>query len=329
MDGPGPETVVTASAVAARLGVAVETLRTWDRRYGMGPTGADGRGPGGRRRYREADVSRLLEMRRLVAAGVPTADAALRARAAGSEPAAPGAPEIPSADAPARTPERSSSEARSGLLSAATALDVATLSSVMRVTIEQNGVEQFWNELLRPVLADLGERWATTGNGVEIEHLLSSTASTILRAVGTGGPAGGASGPAGLSLVRPPVVLAAVDGEQHVLVLDALAAVLVERGHQVMTLGASTPAQALGAVVRRTRPSGVFLWSRTGGAATAEAAEEMRTWLLGRPRRPFTVVVGGDGWAGSDLPDRVRWASSLAEARTALGGVEVNTRPEE
>src|ERR1700710_432633 len=72
--------VYTASAVAARLGVAVETLRTWDRRYGLGP---GTRGPGGRRRYGEDDLARLLVMRRLVAAGMPTSEAARRAAGGG------------------------------------------------------------------------------------------------------------------------------------------------------------------------------------------------------------------------------------------------------
>src|ERR1700710_2653886 len=72
--------VYTASAVAARLGVAVETLRTWDRRYGLGP---GTRGPGGRRRYGEEDLARLLVMRRLVTSGMPTSEAARRAAGGG------------------------------------------------------------------------------------------------------------------------------------------------------------------------------------------------------------------------------------------------------
>lgn len=33
------EPVLSVAAVARRLGVAPATLRTWDRRYGLGPTG--------------------------------------------------------------------------------------------------------------------------------------------------------------------------------------------------------------------------------------------------------------------------------------------------
>ena len=64
--------VYTASAVAARLGVAVETLRTWDRRYGLGP---GTRGPGGRRRYGEEDLARTVVCRRCGRVGYVRAEA--------------------------------------------------------------------------------------------------------------------------------------------------------------------------------------------------------------------------------------------------------------
>jgi len=61
------------AAVARRLGVAPATLRTWDRRYGLGPTLHNA---GAHRRYSRSDIARLEAMRRLVLDGVPPADAA-------------------------------------------------------------------------------------------------------------------------------------------------------------------------------------------------------------------------------------------------------------
>src|SRR3954449_297600 len=72
-DGGAPSPALAVAAVARRLGVAPATLRTWDRRYGLGPTE---HAAGSHRRYTPADVGRLEVMRRLILDGVAPADAA-------------------------------------------------------------------------------------------------------------------------------------------------------------------------------------------------------------------------------------------------------------
>lgn len=67
------EAHLTVAAVAARLGVAASTLRTWDRRYGLGPTQ---RQAGSHRRYSPDDLARLETMRALSLRGVALGDAA-------------------------------------------------------------------------------------------------------------------------------------------------------------------------------------------------------------------------------------------------------------
>ncbi|HWH29382.1 MAG TPA: MerR family transcriptional regulator, partial [Mycobacteriales bacterium] len=59
--------------MAHRLGVAPATLRTWARRYDLGPSE---HAAGAHRRYTAADVARLEAMRRLTLEGVPPAEAA-------------------------------------------------------------------------------------------------------------------------------------------------------------------------------------------------------------------------------------------------------------
>ena len=69
---------LTVAAVARRLGVAPATLRTWDRRYGLGPSEHSS---GEHRRYNLNDLARLTLMRKLVISGVSPAEAAQRALA--------------------------------------------------------------------------------------------------------------------------------------------------------------------------------------------------------------------------------------------------------
>ena len=66
----------TVSSVADELGVSASTLRTWERRYGLGPAQHEA---GSRRRYQPEDVERLRAMVNPVHAGLPAAEAAKRA----------------------------------------------------------------------------------------------------------------------------------------------------------------------------------------------------------------------------------------------------------
>ncbi|WP_185034123.1 MerR family transcriptional regulator [Actinomadura coerulea] len=79
----GPEPL----GVARRPGVAPSTLRTWDRRYGVGPTGG---GPGGHRRYTQADVVRLETMQQMISAGAPPAASSWQSPRQHDSPRCPG-----------------------------------------------------------------------------------------------------------------------------------------------------------------------------------------------------------------------------------------------
>jgi DNA-binding transcriptional MerR regulator len=302
--------VYTASAVAARLGVAVETLRTWDRRYGLGP---GTRGPGGRRRYGEQDLARLLVMRRLVTSGMPTSEAARRAAGGGG-----GVPPLGVEDLlqDGKRPRGGGgrvlaiprgSTLQHGLARAATALDTDEVERQLEQVIGDVGVAQTWDELLRPVLVAVGERWARTGEGVEVEHLLSQAAMDVLRRL-TERPA-----PDGSPSASRPVLLASVDGDAHVLPLYVLAALLTEGGTRVRLLGASTPLSALRASTQRLRPSAIFLWAQLSGPMNSEfaaGAAEIRSGA--------SIVVGGPGWADAPLPEGLSHVSSLYDALERL-----------
>ena len=64
---------LTVTAVSAKLGVSASTLRTWERRYGLGP---GERSAGSHRRYLPEDVARLTHMIELIQSGVTPADSA-------------------------------------------------------------------------------------------------------------------------------------------------------------------------------------------------------------------------------------------------------------
>ena len=295
------------AAVARRLGVAPATLRTWALRYGLGPSAHE---PGAHRRYSPADVARLDTMRRLTLDGAPPAEAARAALAMAPGTVAPHPSPLPDRFGRLRRGPGGpggrvlalpgSDEVARGLGRAAMALDSRTVTATVRRQLADHGVLPTWEHVLAPVLVAVGERWAATGEGVEVEHLLAECISVALREV-----AERADEPLG----SRPVLLACAPNDQHSLPLHALAAALAERGIGARTLGPALPADALEAAVRRTGPALLFVWSQLPGTADPRVLSDLPTM-----RPPTALVVGGPGWLGRPLPEHVSYAHGLSAA---------------
>lgn len=305
-----PPLLLTVAAVARRLGIAPATLRTWDRRYGLGPAEHT---PGAHRRYSAEDLARLHAMRRLLLEGMPPAEAARVVLSRDGHEAGPRAP-LPDRQgrlAPARGGPGGrmlalpgADEAVRGLARAAMALDAPTVTTMLSEQVRRHGVIHTWEHVLCPVLVAAGERWSATGEGVEVEHLLSDCAATALRAAGSDVEE---------RADRRPVLLAAAPEEDHILPLHALAAGLAERGLATRTLGAALPADALEAAVRRTGPAALFVWSQLPGTADERVLANLPVM-----RPPTVLLVGGPGWVPERLPERVSVAVDLAHAVTLV-----------
>jgi transposase-like protein len=301
---PAPQ--LSVAAAARRLGVAPATLRTWDRRYGIGPSGHT---PGQHRRYSSDDIARLDLMQHALVRGASPADAARfatttrlpdriepepgqdeltgRARGGGAALSLPGA----------------GSRAH-GLARAALMLDPGPVRASLTESVAAIGVEPTWDEVVRPVLTAIGERWQHTGAGVEIEHQLSECVHGVFGQVAATAP--------GEADARP-VLLAGMPGELHTLPIVVLAAALAARRVPCRMLGANLPVAALAAAIRRTAPALVVLWAQLGEAADVEALAS-----LPRTRPRFRVAVAGPGWVDHELPSRVDRLDSLVTARQAI-----------
>jgi len=318
-----PEAALGVAAVARRLGVATGTLRTWDRRYGLGPSDHQ---TGARRRYTALDVARLDLMRRLMLEGVTPAESARVARTAQAVTGRASAGGSPVRPEPAPAGRRRSTErggggrvvalrrgspAARGLARAAMGLDGDACTAMLVASLRRRGVVLTWNEVLLPVLTGVGDRWRSTGSGIEVEHLLSESAEAALRSrTRTHQSSPG---------VRP-VVLAALAPEDHRLPLVALSAALAEQAVPVRMLGARLPLRALADAVVRTGPAAVFLWSH-GALATngIPAPPQVPTPdELGAVRPRPALVLGGPGWEDERWRGDATWVADLDEAVRTL-----------
>ena len=307
---------LTVSVVARRLGVAPATLRTWDRRYGLGPSAHR---EGSHRRYLATDLAKLEYMRSLVIAGVPAAEAANKALSleiteeysvAVARSIAPIYTSETATEVSAKTQigggnvvaTPGAEQGARGLARAATALDSQACREIICQGIATHGVIPTWNQLIVPVLRGVGERWQSSGKGIDIEHVLSSTVESALGSIVNGTN----------TFTNPrPVMLAGANNERHQLPLWALAATLAEANIRTLMMGSGMPTDALGEALIKTGPAAVFIWSQIGPSDLAELDR------LPVTRQAARIVVGGPGWVGS-APSRVERIMDLESASAVI-----------
>jgi DNA-binding transcriptional MerR regulator len=280
------EELLTVAAVARRIGVAPATLRTWDRRYGLGPSAHEA---GEHRRYCPKDLAILTAMRKLITAGVAPADAAQQAKDFKGKISV---EEIVD-----------NFEVREDLVealhTASKLLDKRFIEDAVRNDIEKHGVIASWSEVIVPLLFLIGDEWEKTKTGIEVEHLLTEILKSVLREKS--------------SIVSEPcnprpVLLASVGEEMHSLALHALASALAEKNISTYFLGARTPLEALNGVITRSAPPAIFLWAQLTHNGDSRFYTDIPS-IRPAPR----VIIGGPGWTvNSDCP--VAHVSDLSQA---------------
>ena len=282
--------LLTVAAVARRLGVAPATLRTWDRRYGLGPSSHEA---GEHRRYCPNDLAKLTMMRRLITSGVAPCDAAISAKAhEGSLTFDNLVEEFVVRE-----------DLVDSLHRASKALDKSFVETLLRKDISENGVITSWTEVIVPLLFLVGDEWAATGTGIEVEHMLSEIIKRLLRE--------------GVVEIKDPVnaqpvLLASVGEEVHCLALHALAAALAEKRIETFFLGARTPLEAISGMVKRSAPPAVFLWAQLDQNSDPKFFKDLPV-VRPAPR----VIIGGPGWDQQECSDVVV-AQDLTHACAAI-----------
>ncbi|MER7667503.1 MerR family transcriptional regulator [Kitasatospora sp. NPDC096128] len=325
--GPADDVGLPTGAVAQQLGVSPTTVRSWERRYGIGPANREA---GHHRRWARQDIAVLENMCRLTARGVPpgeAARAALAEKGSATDPSTaspvPRRPDpLPRSDVQAfHRPGPGGGRALGvgtvrpecrGLARAAVRLDAPQIVAILRDAVATLGVIDAWTEVMMPALRAAGRRWAADGEQyVEVEHLLSWHVSSVLRGVAVA-----------TAVTRPvsPVLLAATPTELHTLPLEATSAALAERGLPFRMLGAAVPPRALLDAVQRLGPAAVMIWSQDRRSADHELARRVSASVWGPrgSRGGAVVVAAGPGWARSRLPVGAACPRTLADAVDVL-----------
>jgi DNA-binding transcriptional MerR regulator len=260
-----PAVFLSISDVERDIGVAKETLRVWERRYGFPLPQRDANGE---RIYPPDQVHRLSLVKRLLDQGYrPGKIMALGA----DELVALGA--RPGSAAPARGLDDPEICACIDLLKAH---KLAELRQRLAQAMLLMGLQRCVLELIAPLTTAVGAAWARGEVAVFEEHLYSEILQTVLRAA-----IAAATQRAGHAAASPRVLLTTVPQERHGLGLLMAEALLALEGAHCVSLGVQTPLGEIVVAARSQRADIVALsFSGVGTPRSAvDNVNELRTRL--------------------------------------------------
>jgi DNA-binding transcriptional MerR regulator len=214
-------------AVERDSGIACDTLRIWERRYGFP---APLRNAKGERMYPQGQLRRLQRIRRLLDQGLrPGKVVAL------SESDL----DLLEADL---YPDDEVDDSIERIITVLQSTDGSELESELSDLYQRQGMQAFIVETVIPLLCTVGERWATGRLQIFEEHLLSEVLTRFLNSE---------IHVLQKTAKKPRVLLATLPGEEHTLGLLMVSALLSSRSISVVNLGAEVPLDQLITAVDR------------------------------------------------------------------------------
>lgn len=254
-------------AVVLQTGLKPDTLRAWERRYGL-PTPQ--RSSGGHRLYARHDIETLKWLTARQQEGLSIARAVdlwRQIEGEGQNPlAAPAnavSPTVPSHAPPALGARLI--ELREDWIFACLAYDEQRSEQVLAQAFALYSPETVALELLQAAMSRIGDKWYRGEATVQQEHFCSALANRRLEA---------------LIMASPPptrqgrILIACPPQERHVFSLLLLTFLLRRRGWDVIYLGANVPLERLETTLTMTRPQLVVMAAQrlTSAASLLEAA---------------------------------------------------------
>ncbi len=234
------EPVYNVKAVVRQTGVSADTLRAWERRYGVP---SPPRTESGYRLYSERDVAIIRWLKAKTEGGVSIAQAvrllqALSAQAMDEPLAAEGA-------SPA-----SHDRLREAFIAAAMAFDEARADRILNEAFAILSIEDVCLHLIQPVLVQLGEQWRAGEINISVEHFATSLLRRRLSALMTVMPPANRAGR---------IVSACAPGEYHELGILIVSLFLRRRGYEVIYLGQNIGLARLREMLEQVQPDLILL----------------------------------------------------------------------
>ncbi|MEO5763255.1 MAG: B12-binding domain-containing protein [Vicinamibacteria bacterium] len=289
---------LSIGGLSRSTGVSIETLRTWELRYGF-PRSV--RKPSGHRQFEIGHVDRIRRIVRALELGfragevVPASDQTLQDLLSTLPDQA-----VTLSVAPPQNPK--------AVLELVRNFDGDRLMRSLHSALAHQDPVAYVETRIAPCLEAVGAAWAAGELEIAHEHFASERISDVLRETRLRFEET-ANGPF--------VVLATVPGESHGLGLQITALVLSSVGLRVLSLGTEVPVKETAALAIRNSAVAVGI---SVSAATRNTAPEALTRLRAHLPRKIELILGGSGAPATlkgakiltDLQALRAWAKAIA-----------------
>jgi len=290
---------LSIGALSRAADISVETLRTWERRYGYP---VPERKASGHRLYPLDSVPRLRRIAQALAGGhrarevVAASDAELTAL-------------LQSASTPnSQPPLPPESADTSELVAAIRCFDALGLTRPLLSEWARLGALDFLRHRIAPLVREVGDRWASGDLDIRHEHFVSERIGDLLGTLRL---------PFDERATGPLVILATLPGETHALGLQMAALLISTAGRRVCYVGTEMPVPEIVSLARELRPAtvGLSVSEASRGRTSSAKISRLRDDLPPRT----TLIVGGRGapktLSGArilgDLESLQHWASGV------------------
>lgn len=278
-------------AVERDTGIARDTLRIWERRYGFP---VPERNVKGERVYSENQVRTLQLIKRLLDQGLRPG------KVVGLEEA-----ELNTIAQTFKEPDKPSeiNPQLQELVACVASHDSNQLLLLLEEALIKQGLKAFIIETVAPLIYHVGEKWAIGDINVFEEHFVTRQLTLFLDSIISKIP---------IKSAQPPVLLATLPEEPHSLGLIMLESLLRDQGIKVVNLGTEVPMDQLVMACQRYQVGAILL--SFSGAYNSNAIRKELIDLAERLPDEIPIYVGGSGVKRMrKLPQQVKVKNDLAE----------------